>query len=204
VETPQEPLTKFAYQRILFFFCSHISIGRPDLNGRLLVERRRLMSVEADTETDHQPQRGDRVIAASPGAPTGHIATLYCKGRVSVATEAGLVSIQFRRLVWSRKHRAWRCFSAEVMRLADAPAPRLPAPGDLPLLGEYVKLDDWPLAGAGWVTRQIEVRKGLTTTALAFILATRRGPLTAMREVLIYDVKLGCWRANVGAWARSK
>lgn len=151
-----------------------------------------------------QPQQGDVVIAASPGAPAGTIQAVFHKGRIRLDTEAGNISILSRRLVWSEKRHVWRCYSSEVMRLVDAPIQRLPAPGDFPLLGEYVRLDEWPLATCGWVIGHAQVRKGIASTTRGCIIATLRGPLTALAETLSYDLPRGYWRANVPAWVRSQ
>lgn len=162
------------------------------------------MTPTSEITTCRQPQRGDAVIAASPGAPCGTIQAVFHKGRLRLDTEAGNISILSRRLVWSVKGRVWRCYSSEVMRLVDAPPQRLPPPGDYPLVGEYVRLEEWPLATCGWVIGHAMVRKGLSTTAQGFIIATARGPLTALAETMSFDLTKGCWRANVPAWVRSR
>jgi hypothetical protein len=145
------------------------------------------------------PTRGDKVVGCDPTCPDGVVRELFHRGRVTILTTIGAcVSVRIQRLSWSAKHRVWRCHTTAVVEEADRPLDIEP-PGAEPRIGDFVRIEGWPLSKGGVVTKfraGAVPREGVQRFE-AVVVQTRAGELPIVRQAIALDPASGDWCANL-------
>lgn len=154
-----------------------------------------------EAEAGPQPKSGDLVIAASPDCPEGIIHAVFARRQIAIQTENKIVYIDCRRLIWSRSHRGWCCYSKQTLDTAANEAAISVGYEDLGI-GGYMLLDDWPPSRDGIVTRVIHERASKART-VAYVLTTWEGPVSVLAADVYFCKDRHRWACTTGALTTS-